>query len=222
MNNKLSRASLLAAALVAAAGSAQAQGDVSFNVAVANDYIFRGISQTDNNPTLQGGVDYTNGGFYVGGWASNVDFGNDADIEVDLYGGFRGALSESVSFDVGVITYIYPGEDDLNVTELKAGLGYTAGAFSTGATVYYEPDLQYTYVEGTAGYAFTDKLKGLASLGNFSPDGGIGEYVNWSLGGAYAFELFDLTLKYTDTDIDDTFAGDAADENFVVMISKAF
>lgn len=221
MNNNLSRASLLAAALVAAAGSAQAQGDVSFNVAVANDYVFRGVSQTDNNPTLQAGVDYTNGGFYLGGWASNVDFGSDADIEVDLYGGFRGALTESLSYDVGVITYVYPGEDDLNVTELKAGLGLTTGALSTGVTVFYEPDVEYTYVEGSAAYAFTEKLKGLATVGNFSPDAGT-EYVNWSLGGAYAFSAFDLTLKYTDTDIDDAFAGDVADENFVVMISKYF
>jgi len=219
MKNKFSRASLLAIALVSAAGTAAAQGDLSANVAVTNDYVWRGISQTDNGFAVQGGLDYTNGGFYVGTWASNVDFGSDADIEVDLYGGFRGAITEALSFDVGVIGYIYPGEDDLDFLEVKAGLGYTVDALGLGATVYYDPDNKNTYVEGTGSYAFTEKFKGLASVGNYSFDLG-GDYTNWSLGGAYSFDLFDLTVKYTDTDIDG--ASDIADENFVVMVSKTF
>ena len=196
MKNKLSRASLLAAAVLAAAGGAHAQGDVSFNAAVANDYVWRGVSQTDNGATVQGGVDYTNGGF-------------------------RGAFTDALSWDVGVIGYFYPGEEDLDFVEVKAGLGYTVDAVSLGATAYYDPDNKNTYVEGTGAYAFSEKLKGLASVGNYSFDGG-GDYTNWSLGGAYAFDVFDLTVKYTDTDIDDAVAGDVADENFVVMISKVF
>jgi len=219
MNNKLSRTSLLVAAMVAAAGAASAQGEISANIGVSNDYVWRGVSQTDNGFAIQGGLDYTNGGFYVGTWASNVDFGSDADIEVDLYGGFTGALSETVSFDVGFIGYVYPGEDDLNFLELKAGLGFAFDALELGTTVYYDPDNKNTYLEGTASYAFTEKLSGLASVGNYSFDGG-GDYTDWSIGAAYAFDLFDLTFKYTDTDI--TGAGDIADENFVVMLSKSF
>jgi uncharacterized protein (TIGR02001 family) len=219
MTKKFTRASLLAIALASAAGSAIAQGDLSANIAATNDYVWRGVSQTDNDFAIQGGLDYTNGGFYVGTWASNVDFGSDADIEVDVYGGFRGALTESLSFDVGVIGYVYPGEDDLDFLEVKAGLGYTVDALSAGVTAYYDPDNKNTYVEGTGTYAFTEKFKGLASVGNYSFDGG-GDYTNWSLGATYSFDLFDLTGKYTDTDIDG--AGDIADENFVVMISKTF
>jgi uncharacterized protein (TIGR02001 family) len=219
MKNKLTRASLLVAAMVAAAGAASAQGELSANIGVTNDYVWRGISQTDNGFAVQGGVDYTNGGFYVGTWASNVDFGSDADIEVDLYGGFTGALTETISFDVGVIGYIYPGEDDLNFLELKAGLGFAFDALELGTTVYYDPDNKNTYLEGTASYAFTEKFSGMASVGNYSFDLG-GDYTDWSVGVGYAFDLFDLTLKYTDTDI--TGATDIADENFVVMISKSF
>jgi uncharacterized protein (TIGR02001 family) len=168
---------------------------------------------------VQGGLDYTNGGFYVGTWASNVDFGSDADIEVDLYGGYTGALSETVSFDLGVIGYIYPGEEDLNFLELKAGLGFAFDALELGTTVYYDPDNKNTYLEGTASYAFTEKFSGMASVGNYSFDLG-GDYTDWSVGASYAFDLFDLTFKYTDTDI--TGATDIADENFVVMLSKSF
>lgn len=219
MTKKFTRASLLAIALASAAGAASAQGDLSANVAVTNDYVWRGISQTDNGFAVQGGLDYTNGGFYVGTWASNVDFGSDADIEVDLYGGYRGAITESLSFDVGVIGYVYPGEDDLNFLEVKAGLGYTVDALSAGVTAYYDPDNENTYVEGTGTYAFTEKFKGLASVGNYSFDAG-GDYTNWSVGATYSFDLFDLTGKYTDTDIDG--ATDIADENFVIMVSKVF
>lgn len=219
MNNKLTRAGLLAAAMVAAAGAASAQGELSANIGVTNDYVWRGVSQTDNGFAVQGGLDYTNGGFYIGTWASNVDFGSDADIEVDLYGGFTGTLSDTVSFDIGVIGYIYPGEDDLNFLELKAGLGFAFDALELGTTVYYDPDNKNTYLEGTASYAFTEKFSGLASVGNYSFDAG-GDYTDWSIGAAYSFDLFDLTVKYTDTDI--TGAGDIADENFVVMISKSF
>ncbi len=198
---------------------AQEGGDWSANVAVTNDYVWRGASQTDNGPALQAGLDYTNGAFYAGGWASNIDFGSEADVEVDLYGGFRGEFTGGLTWDVGVIGYIYPGDNDIDFLELKAGLGFTADALSGGVTAYYDPDNQNTYVEGTAAYGFTDKFKGLASVGNYSFDGA-GEYVNWSLGGTYSFEAVDLTLKYTDTDID--FPNDNVDENFVVMLSKVF
>jgi uncharacterized protein (TIGR02001 family) len=221
MTKAYTRASLLAAALVAAAGGAQAQGEWSANAAVTSDYVWRGISQTDNGPALQLGADYTNGAFYAGGWASNVDFGSDADIEVDLYGGFRGALAEGLTWDLGVIGYVYPGEDDLNFLEIKAGLGFEAGALTGGATAYYDPDNKNTYVEGNGAYAFTEKFKGVASVGNYSFDFG-GDYTNWALGGAYSFDVFDLSLKYTDTDIDSAFAGDIADENVAVTISKTF
>jgi uncharacterized protein (TIGR02001 family) len=221
MTKTFSRAGLVLFALAAAAGAAQAQGDWSANVALTNDYVWRGVSQTDNGPAIQAGVDYTNGAFYAGGWASNVDFGpgSDADVEVDLYGGFRGALTEGLTWDLGVIGYIYPGEDDLDFLELKAGLGFSADALSGGATVYYDPDNKNTYVEGTGTYAITEQFKGLASLGNYSFDGG-GDYTTWMLGASYSFELFDVSLKYTDTDIDG--AGDIADDNIFVTISKVF
>ena len=63
-------------------------GDLSANLGVYSDYRFRGISQTDEGPALQGSLDWSHdSGVYLGTWASNVDFA-DADVEVDLYGGY--------------------------------------------------------------------------------------------------------------------------------------
>ncbi|MDP1898837.1 MAG: TorF family putative porin [Rubrivivax sp.] len=138
--NKLAPALLaVAAGLCALPGvsfaQAPAASSLAFNVGAVSDYRYRGISQTRGKPALQGGVDYSRGGFYAGAWASNVkwikDFGGDADIEVDLYGGFKGELTPGVGFDVGVLTYVYPGNKlkpiggaDADTTEIYGALSY--------------------------------------------------------------------------------------------------
>ena len=84
-------AGALATALIGVSSPASAQSDVkvAWNVGVVSDYIFRGFSQTGEDPAIQGGVDLTSGSFYAGAWASNVDFGDDTDAEIDVYGGYR-------------------------------------------------------------------------------------------------------------------------------------
>jgi uncharacterized protein (TIGR02001 family) len=111
----------------------------SFNVGATNDYRFRGISQTRMKPAVSAGADYshTPTGFYVGTWASNVQWlkDNTADIskgtyEIDLYGGNRGEIA-GASYDVGMIRYFYPsnnfslaGLPNANTTEAYAQVGY--------------------------------------------------------------------------------------------------
>lgn len=106
------------------------------SVTLASDYIFRGISQTQHRPAVQAGIEYAHlSGFYVGTWASNVSWVRetnlkaDNSLEWDFYGGYRGALADDVTFDVGVLTYIYPGKilpgaEDTNSTELYGALGW--------------------------------------------------------------------------------------------------
>jgi uncharacterized protein (TIGR02001 family) len=136
----------LAAALIAAfttgaraedaaapAPAAVPDNAVSFNVAAISDYRYRGISQTRLQPALQGGVDYVNNpsGFYLGAWASTItwvkDAGGDGSVELDLYGGKRGQVTEAVSYDVGVLSYVYASNGlpvSANTTEIYGQLGY--------------------------------------------------------------------------------------------------
>lgn len=111
---------------------------LTFNAAVTSDYRYRGISQTRLQPALQVGTDYTNNptGFYAGAWASNVkwvsDAGGSGDLEVDLYAGKRGNITEDFTYDLGVLTYVYSGNDlgnvsgfaNANTTEIYGQLGY--------------------------------------------------------------------------------------------------
>lgn len=138
---------LILATAIAAACSAQValaddapppDNTVSFNVGVASDYRYRGISQTRLEPALQGGADYTNNptGFYAGTWLSTIkwtkDAGGSGDIEWDLYGGKRGNITDSISYDVGVLSYVYPSNDlsdvpgfaNANTTEVYGQIGF--------------------------------------------------------------------------------------------------
>ncbi len=86
----------------------------SFNVGATSDYVFRGISQSDNDPALQGGADFGYGILYAGVWASMVDFAGapPADAEVDWYGGIKPTWNSpfgTINLDFGVIYYSYPG-----------------------------------------------------------------------------------------------------------------
>jgi uncharacterized protein (TIGR02001 family) len=132
----------------------------SANVALTSDYIFRGFSQTGEGPAIQGGFDATCGVFYVGVFASSLDWGviprpgpDDtwAYLELDPYAGIKGKLGR-LSWDLGVIYYGYPESSrspyDLRFRneflEIKAGLSGDIWKNGTlGATVFYSPDYQY-------------------------------------------------------------------------------
>lgn len=86
------------------------------NVSLASEYIYRGIAQTNRKPAIQGGFDYAHSsGLYVGVWASNISWlsdvpGNSSSIEIDAYGGFKNTFGGGdFNYDVGVLTYNYPG-----------------------------------------------------------------------------------------------------------------
>ena len=135
---KLSR-TLIASALLVSAGVAQAE--LSANIATVSNYLFRGLTQTDDGAAIQGGVDYSHeSGLYVGTWMSNVDFGGKEDAEVDLYAGFGNDIGDSgISYDVGTIYYWYPGAGgdsqggDLDYAELYLGLSWE---WLTGSVAY--------------------------------------------------------------------------------------
>ena len=104
----------LAAALPGTVHAQAPASSLAFNIGVFSDYRYRGISQTRLKPAVQGGVDWSGpGGFYLGAWASTIkwikDAEGDAGYELDVYGGFKGELSKDLTFDVGVLAYIYPG-----------------------------------------------------------------------------------------------------------------
>ncbi|WP_374661492.1 TorF family putative porin [Inhella sp.] len=121
---------VLAAAL--ALPAAPALADVAFNASLTSDYRYRGISQTRLKPALQGGVDYSAGAFYLGAWGSTIkwikDGGGGADVELDVYGGYKTEIASGLTLDVGLLQYYYPSHDlAVSPNTLEAYGALTAG-----------------------------------------------------------------------------------------------
>ena len=90
---------------------------VDGHVGYTSDYMWRGQSQTMGGGAFQAGIDLDYEGFFVGAWASEVDFGNDsASLEYDLYGGYKFAVSDKLSMDVGVMQYRW-NDNDIEMVE---------------------------------------------------------------------------------------------------------
>jgi len=204
----------------------------SFNIGATSDYVFRGISQTDNDPTIQGGIDLGYGILYAGVWASGINFDaivNDADLEVDWYGGIKPTWGPA-TFDFGVIYYSYPSATyttnppfgfDLNYVELKAGVSGTIHEkLALGGYIYWSPDYfaqtgsVWTF-EGQAGYTFhqvgvfTPSVTGVIGYQTGSDDyyeawNGFSEYWYWNAGLALAVEKLTFDFRYWGTDASNT------------------
>jgi uncharacterized protein (TIGR02001 family) len=117
---------LLTAGCIAtlAAGVHAASAEVSAHVSLTSEYIYRGLSWSDDNPSLQAGLDYEHdSGFFAGLWAGTVDLSNPTgrrDVELDYYAGWHFVTDSPFSASVSLMHYTYPdntGDIDYDYTE---------------------------------------------------------------------------------------------------------
>jgi uncharacterized protein (TIGR02001 family) len=118
----------VAVALVAPAlAVAQSASPITGNMSLVSDYRFRGITQTFEEPALQGGFDYAHSsGIYIGNWNSSIadSFFAGSPLEMDFYGGYKGTAGP-VGYDVGVLYYYYPGSSPkIDNTEVYVGVSW--------------------------------------------------------------------------------------------------
>ncbi|QNE32414.1 hypothetical protein F1C10_10965 [Sphingomonas sp. NBWT7] len=120
---------------------------ISGSAAIASDYRFRGVSQSDKEMAVQGGITVSHdSGLYAGVWASNLagwgTFGG-ANMELDLIGGYKAQLADNATLDVGLTWYMYPGgADKTDFAESYVKLTGTAGPATLTAGVAYAPEQQ--------------------------------------------------------------------------------
>ena len=218
----------LAAAVgsLALAGAAQAQDGgptFAFNIGANTDYVFRGLSQTDEDPSVFGGVDATMGIGYAGVWVSNVDFGNGTDAEFDIYAGIKPTVGP-VTFDLGVIYYGYvdqPSGSNEDYWEGKVAASVPAGPATLGAAVYYSPEFfgktgEAWYYEANAAIAIPDTKFSLSgAIGRQEVDKAV-DYTTWNAGVGFALtDHVSLDLRYWDTNLSDAVSGGLADTRVV-------
>ncbi|MDY6922651.1 MAG: TorF family putative porin [Pseudomonadota bacterium] len=225
MRTALACVAAAAALLAASSASAQDGPQIAWNVGLFSDYVFRGFSQTDEEAAIQGGVDLTAGSFYAGAWASNVDFGDDTEAEVDLYGGFR-TETGGFAVDVGAVAYLYveaPDGADYDYVEFKAAASRAIGPVTAGAVVFYSPDFfgldeEATYVEGNLAFTPADKWTVSGAIGYQALDVN-DDYTTWNAGVAYALtDNVAIDVRYHDTDVD----GPLSEDRFVGALKVFF
>jgi uncharacterized protein (TIGR02001 family) len=211
-----------AAGMMAVATPAMAQG-LSVNAAITNNYVWRGITQSDENFAVQGGADYDFGnGLAIGTWASTVDFNDgETSFELDLYGSYSGMFNDMFGYTVGAIGYLYPDSpsgSNLDFFEIYGGLSAMLGPATLSGRLYFSPDIaDQTSLYWTGGIAvpFGGFFTASANIGYYDFENGF-DYVDYNVGLAATYEFVTASLTYTGTDID------GADEYLVGLISVKF
>jgi uncharacterized protein (TIGR02001 family) len=248
------RKTILATALAAASalpGLASAQASsphsISGNMGIFSDYRFRGISQTFQQPAIQGGIDYSHSsGFYLGNWNSNVSGISfvDGSIEMDVYGGYKFGAGP-VTLDLGVLQYIYPNAEaggiDYDTTEVYIGASWKWFTAKYSITVSDWFGVQAGaldsegsgYLDISASYELAPKLMLVGHIGNQTVENFKNlDYTDYKIGITYDLNGWILGAAYIDTDADDPFytmatsaAGkvkDLGEGTVVLSVSKSF
>jgi uncharacterized protein (TIGR02001 family) len=241
--NKLSTLLVAASTLVATSSamaweSEDGNHSTSANVAFSTDYMWRGYSQTGQEPALSGGFDYSHSsGFYAGTWASNVDFGDEASIEMDLYFGHAGETDNGIGWDVGLLRYLYPGEE-YDYNEVYGFLSYSY--FSVGITHgydVYDSDTAATYYQAGFDYELPMGVALSAGIGYYdyeqsyvdaiwyggTANGGPNDAIDYRIGVSKEFVGIGFDLSYIDVDSDgaELYGDNITDGRFVFTMSKS-
>ena len=240
MFRKTTVAGAVAAALLPGVALAQAQQaptsphTLTGNIGLYSQYIFRGLTQTDRDPALQGGFDYSHSsGLYAGTWASNISWLRDfpsyssgGSLEWDFYGGFKGTFGKSdFGYDVGLLYYYYPGNTFPGVAKadtfeiygalswkwLSAKYSYslndkTFGVTDSSGSWYL--DLTASVPIGGSGVtaiAHWGKQKFEGSAVPGISNDSVASYEDWKIGLTYALPKdFTIGAFYTDTSMTST------------------
>lgn len=202
----------LASALIAACVMMSSlKADVSGNVAIQSDYVWRGYSQNMEDPSIQGGFDFEDeSGFYAGIWGASVDFGGAESTEGDIYIGFSNEVEGGFEYDVGIIEYTYHGgmgASDSNFTEF-----YLGGAYMGFGLTYSFGDEFGDNIEASYSYDF-EGVTLSAAYGDYED-----AWAYYTIGISGEVEGIGWDVSLWDTDLDNDPLGDT---RLVLTISKS-
>ena len=205
---------------------------VTGGATLASQYRFRGISLSDENPAIQGTINVAHeSGLYAGLWSSSLDgFGElgGADVELDLYAGYRTALGSGLTLDAGLLYYAYPGSEggDFEFFEPYANLSGTLGPATAKIGVAFAPG-QDALADNSNIYVFGDLAAAVPTTGftlkahigyskGDTPLSPSGDYVDWLVGADYVTGPLTFGVAYVDTNLSRAEAADGGAEKDIV------
>ncbi|HEV2560543.1 MAG TPA: TorF family putative porin [Rhizomicrobium sp.] len=204
-------------------------GTFSGYVDVASDYRFRGISQSNRQPSPEASINWSGPeGFYAGTWEAKTDwvgyqpFRQTPSFEADFYAGKHTDL-DGTDLNVEAYYYSYPdyvknylGPKSASYYETIVQLAHTFDALTVTATGAWSPRWSLVgsngyYVEGTASYAATDWLSISGNVGHqwvdLAKSFGSTDYTHWDLGGTATYKSWALDVRYVDTSLNKSQCG---------------
>jgi uncharacterized protein (TIGR02001 family) len=210
--------------------------DYSASVVFGTDYVFRGVSLSDESFALQGTLDLRSStGLYVGAFGSNVDFndGDEANTELDFYGGYAGKFTDSFGYNLNITYSTFPGADDdlhydnieyspsltylIGKAYLHGGLAWSPDYFgNSGDSFYYDGNVEYALP-----YDFSVGLHGGYQFVEENDTFGAPDYRDWAVSLTKSLLGFQASVTYADTDLsaDECFGGaDTCDSRVVFSI----
>jgi len=177
------------------------------NIALSSEYMWRGMTQSDGQAAISGGFDISGeSGTYFGIWGSNVEYGDDATMELDYYLGYAGETEGGLSYDIGYLLYDFPGAD-YDAEEIYLGLGYSFFGVTYSAGQDDAPDnVEFSIALGESGVGLT--------YGDYDE---IGKYTILSYDLPMDLAGLTVSLSWNDIDYDDDMAED--DDVFAITLS---
>lgn len=236
VRGKICAVALAAFAMSGNASAEESKFGYSLSITGSSDYIFRGVSYTDQDPTINVYNELTYGIAYLGLWTSTINYGTLGPWEQDIYLGLR-PVTGPISWDLSALYYLYGNRDhgkfgsvfDTSYVEFK--IGATASPIknlTVGANVWLMPDQGYAAtdnlsLEGTVSYdlpqigEFTPSVSGLigwsdSGTNKYYPTGyweGLQQYTYWNAGLKLSVDKYFMDFRYWGTNIEhDELAGD--------------
>jgi uncharacterized protein (TIGR02001 family) len=175
------------------------------------DYVFRGVSQSNEEPTGQAGLDYAHAaGLFAGVFVARTDFpdspsgANQGQVEVDLYLGYKRAAGRDWTWDIAAVRYEFADStgSDYSYNELVGNLHYR-DILRFGATVSNDAD-----AGGEGGWTaevelrrpLGDRFQWSGSLGHYEHQrAGWEDYQYWDLGVSAEVGAFTFDVRYFDS-----------------------
>ncbi|MDA9619483.1 TorF family putative porin [Alphaproteobacteria bacterium] len=199
-------------------------GELAVSAELTSDYRFRGVSKSNNNIAVQGGLDwYADSGIYGGIFASSlIDF-KTSDIEANFYAGYS-SENKGIIYDFGVISYVYSDGKNASYFETFGSVGVDLGLLSSSVGISYMPN-QNNLGKKDNFYFFNDTR---GSIPGFPvnidlhlgyEDGFFGNKKwDWSLGTSIIFEKFEVGVSYVDTNV----VGKRSDSGIIFNVEAYF
>jgi uncharacterized protein (TIGR02001 family) len=226
-----------------AAAQAAAPSPVAGNISLVSDYRFRGLTQTFEEPALQGGFDYAHSsGFYVGNWNSSIadTFFGGSPLEMDFYAGYKPTFGD-IGLDLGILYYYYPGSDAPGIGKIDNTELYAGATWKWLSAKYFHAVSDFFGIDDTKGSNYIDLTANVPFGAGWGLVGHIGhqkvknnsdaDYTDYKIGITKDIRGWVLGAAWVDTDADDAFytatsgggkTMNVGDSTVVFSISKLF